>query len=62
VPYEVELTSTYWGTIEELYEVVDLYRAGRITPDIERFTLDEAPLAYERLMSGSLTGRAVVAP
>lgn len=61
-PYEVELTSTYWGTIEELHEVVDLYRAGKITPEIERFTLDEAPLAYEKLMAGSLTGRAVVAP
>lgn len=62
VPYEVELTSTYWGTVEELYEVVDLYRAGKITPQVERFTLDQAPLAYEKLIAGTLTGRAVVAP
>ncbi|WGL52565.1 NAD(P)-dependent alcohol dehydrogenase [Nocardioides sp. BP30] len=62
LPYEVELTSTYWGTVEELYEVVDLYRAGKITPEIERFSLDEAPEAYRRLIAGELTGRAVVAP
>lgn len=62
VPYEVELTSTYWGTVEELHEVVDLYRAGKITPQVELFSLDDAPLAYEKLMAGELTGRAVVSP
>jgi propanol-preferring alcohol dehydrogenase len=62
VPYEVELTSTYWGTLEELHEVVDLYRAGKITPDVEIFSLDEALEAYRRLEAGELTGRAVVAP
>ncbi len=62
VPYEAELTSTYWGTIEELHEVVDLYRAGKITPQIEKFTLDDALEAYRRLEAGELSGRAVVAP
>ncbi|SEB71887.1 alcohol dehydrogenase, propanol-preferring [Nocardioides exalbidus] len=62
VPYEVELTSTYWGTVEELHEVVDLYRAGKITPQVELFSLDEAPLAYEKLIAGELAGRAVVSP
>ena len=62
VPYEVELTSTYWGTIEELYEVVDLYRAGLITPRTEVFGLEEALEAYRRLEAGELQGRAVIAP
>ena len=62
VPYEVDLTSTYWGTIEELHEVVDLYRAGKITPEVEIFSLDDALEAYRRLEAGELTGRAVVAP
>jgi propanol-preferring alcohol dehydrogenase len=62
VPYEAELTTTYWGTIEELHEVVDLYRAGQITPDVEIFSLDDALEAYRRLEAGELTGRAVVAP
>lgn len=61
-PYEATLTNSYWGTIEDLYEVVDLYRAGLITPDIERFSLDDALEAYRRLRDGELNARAVVVP
>ncbi len=61
-PYEVELTSTYWGTIEELHEVVALYRDGKITPEVEIFSLDDALEAYRRLEAGELSARAVVAP
>lgn len=61
-PYEAEITNTYWGTIEELHEVVAMYRAGQIVPDIEKYTLDQAPEAYRKLESGQLTGRAVVVP
>jgi alcohol dehydrogenase, propanol-preferring len=62
VPYEVDLTSTYWGTVEELHEVVALYRAGAITPEVEVFSLDDALEAYRRLEAGELSARAVVAP
>lgn len=62
VPYEVELTSTYWGTIEELHEVVDLYRAGQVTPEVEVYELDDALEAYRALEAGELSSRAVVAP
>lgn len=61
-PYEAALLNTYWGTIEDLYEVVELYRAGQIVPDIERFTMDQALVAYERLQAGEISGRAVVVP
>ena len=61
-PYEATLTNSYWGTIEELHEVVDLYRAGQIAPDIERFTLDSALEVYQRLQDGQLNARAVVVP
>jgi propanol-preferring alcohol dehydrogenase len=61
-PYEATLTNSYWGTIEDLHEVVDLYRAGQIAPDIERFNLDEALEAYRRLRDGELDARAVVVP
>ncbi|PGT74564.1 zinc-binding dehydrogenase, partial [Priestia megaterium] len=27
-PYESTITNTYWGTIEDLHEVVAMYRAG----------------------------------
>lgn len=61
-PYEAELTNTYWGTIEDLWEVVALYRAGKIVPDVEYFSLDDALEAYRRLEAGELSGRAVVTP
>ena len=45
-PYESTITNTYWGTIEDLYDVVAMYRAGQIRPDIERFAMDDALEAY----------------
>lgn len=61
-PYESTLTNTYWGTIEDLYDVTAMYRAGQIRPDIERFAMADALEAYRRLEAGQLTGRAVVTP
>lgn len=61
-PYEATLTNSYWGTIEELHEVADLYQEGLITPDIERFAMDDALEAYRRLRDGELDARAVVTP
>lgn len=59
-PYEATITNSYWGTIEDLHEVVDLYQAGQIAPDVERFGLDDALEAYRRLRDGELDARAVV--
>ncbi len=61
-PYESQLTNTYWGTIEDLHEVVDMYKAGQITPEVEQFSLDDGLEAYRRLESGRLSGRAVIVP
>lgn len=61
-PYEAELTNTYWGTIEDLHEVVDMYRRGQIRPQITRFSLDEGLEAYQQLVDGKIAGRAVVVP
>ncbi|HXV05247.1 MAG TPA: NAD(P)-dependent alcohol dehydrogenase [Solirubrobacterales bacterium] len=62
LPFEAQLTLPYWGTAIELIEVLDLARAGRIRAHVERFPLDGAAEAYERLRSGSLNGRAVICP
>lgn len=61
-PYEATLTNTYWGTIEDLYEVVGLYRDGHITPDVTRYPMDQALEAYQALVDGKISGRAVVMP
>lgn len=62
VPYEVNFSSTYWGTIEDLHEVVEMYRRGQIAPAVERYSLEDAPTAYERLRDGELSARAVIVP
>ncbi|MFD3685710.1 NAD(P)-dependent alcohol dehydrogenase [Nocardiopsis sp. NPDC058631] len=61
-PYESYLTNSYWGTVEDLWEVVDMYRAGQIRPEVERFAMEDALEAYRRLEAGEVAGRAVVVP
>ena len=61
-PYESILTNTYWGTIEDLHDVAAMYRAGQISPDVERYAMDDALEAYRKLEAGELSGRAVVTP
>jgi alcohol dehydrogenase, propanol-preferring len=61
-PWEATLTNSYWGTIPDLHEVVTMYRAGQIRPEVERFGMDDALEAYRRLEAGQISGRAVVVP
>ncbi|WP_159942355.1 MULTISPECIES: NAD(P)-dependent alcohol dehydrogenase [unclassified Nocardiopsis] len=61
-PYESYVTNTYWGTVPELWEVVDMYRAGQIRPEVERFPMERALDAYRALEEGRVSGRAVVVP
>lgn len=61
-PYETYVTTTYWGSIPDLWEVVDMYRAGQIRPEVERFAMEDALTAYRRLEAGEVNGRAVVMP
>lgn len=61
-PYEVELTTAYWGTIEDLHEVADLYRAGKIKPKVSQYPMENALDAYQDLVDGKVSGRAVVTP
>ena len=53
---------THIGARSRTSEVVELYRSGLITPDVERFTMDDALEAYRRLRDGELDARAVVGP
>lgn len=61
-PYEAVITNTYWGSIADLHEVVAMYQRGQIVPDVERFSLEDAPEAYRRLEEGTLDARAVIVP
>ncbi|MCQ9388536.1 NAD(P)-dependent alcohol dehydrogenase [Brevibacterium sp. 50QC2O2] len=61
-PYEQELLGVYWGSISELHEVAGMYRAGQIKPEIETYSMDDALVAYRKLVDGKLSARAVVVP
>jgi alcohol dehydrogenase, propanol-preferring len=56
------VATTYWGTLPELGEVLDLARRGLVKAHVQRFGLDEAAAAYDALRGGALEGRAVVVP
>jgi propanol-preferring alcohol dehydrogenase len=45
-----------------LYEVLDLARSGAISVEIEQFSLEDGPKAYERLHARTIRGRAVLVP
>ncbi|MER7044698.1 NAD(P)-dependent alcohol dehydrogenase [Streptomyces jumonjinensis] len=58
----VTVTVPYWGTRQDLLDVLALARAGRLSTRTETFSLDQAPEAYRRLSEGGIVGRAVVVP
>lgn len=62
VPWELSVSIPYWGTRDELAEVLALAAKGRISPHVETFPLDEALEVYRRLRAGQITGRAVLLP
>ena len=62
VPTELAVTSTFYGSIPELNEVVALAAAGKIKTEVELLTLEQTSRAYERLREGKVRGRAVVTP
>jgi propanol-preferring alcohol dehydrogenase len=56
------VTIPYAGTLDELYEVLELARSGLIKPDVKKVTFENVLDAYQRLDSGRLRGRAVLVP
>ena len=61
-PYEVTMTTTYWGSRPELAELLALASSGQITSESSIYSLDNAAKAYADLHNGTVTGRAVVVP
>ena len=62
LPGGTSVRAPVWGTRPELIEVLDLARSGAIQVEMERFSLDKGPEAYERLHARTLRGRAVLVP
>jgi propanol-preferring alcohol dehydrogenase len=62
IAYEAAVATTYWGSVTELMEVVQLAEAGKIAPQVTRFPLERAMDAYDTMQRGDLDGRAVIVP
>lgn len=62
LPWEAEVTSSAWGTRDELAEVLDLAREGRIQSRVQTYKLQQINDALSDLRAGKVAGRAVVIP
>ena len=59
----VSIVGSYVGNLRQLRELVDLVRAGKVTPlPITRCALHDADRALNDLRAGRFVGRAVLAP
>jgi len=56
------VTSTAWGSVDELREVVALAVAGLVTWDVQVVPLANAAAAHGRLARGEVEGRIVLVP
>ena len=59
---EYSVVGSLWGNYNELREVVDLDKRGKIKKSIEFFRLDDVGKAIEKLETGNILGRAVLMP
>jgi len=62
IAYDAAVRVPYWGSRSELIEVLELARAGRVSVETQRYSLDDGPKAYEALAAGTVRGRAVIVP
>ena len=62
IAYDAAVRIPYWGSRSELIEVLDLARAGKIDVEIQAYSLDDGPKAYEDLAASTIRGRAVIVP
>jgi propanol-preferring alcohol dehydrogenase len=62
LPWGTTISRPYGGTRRDLQEVVALAQKGEIEVHMERFGLDDAASALDRLERGDIAGRAVLVP
>ena len=61
-PAESLVTTSHWGTRNELEEVVAHAAAGRLQLRVERAPLEDVNVIFARLAKGEVDGRAVLVP
>jgi propanol-preferring alcohol dehydrogenase len=61
-PWGASVRKSYGGTRSDLVDSVALAQAGLLTVEVDRFDLDDAREAFDRLEAGKIRGRAVLVP
>jgi propanol-preferring alcohol dehydrogenase len=61
-PIETFVTTTAWGSLNDLREVVRMAARGRLRWSVERMPLRRARSAHDRLLAGKVKGRIVLLP
>ena len=59
---EYQVTGSLWGNYNELREVIELARQGKVKHILQTFRLEEINRAIDLLKSGQIMGRAVITP
>ena len=62
LPFGTTVSSTFWGTVTELRELIALTNAGRFELHVEQIALDDVADGYRRLEAGQVQGRLVALP
>ena len=57
-----EIISFIGGTDQDTREAIALGDQGLLQSEVEFYTLDEAPTAFQKLEAGEITGRAIITP
>jgi alcohol dehydrogenase, propanol-preferring len=59
---EYQVHFSLWGNYNELCEVIELAKQGKISHNIQEFALTEINNVIDMLRNGQIKGRAVIAP
>ena len=62
VPLGTSVVAPYGNGFQDLIEVVELVKAGKVRMMVEHFPLEKALEAYQLMRDGQLKGRAVMTP
>ncbi|TDD82681.1 alcohol dehydrogenase catalytic domain-containing protein [Actinomadura rubrisoli] len=61
-PLEATFSTSFWGSLNELHDVLALARRGRLRSDIVTYSLDDIEQAHADLAASRIPGRAVLLP
>lgn len=61
-PFEATFTTSFWGSLSELHDILALAHRGLLRSDLVTYPLDRIEQAHTDLADGRIPGRAVLLP